>query len=110
ILKEIQPALNSKQLAIDSLSLAMAHIKADTLAFGKLEEQVKILFPQLQSFGFAEQVIQTAFAQKSDTIPVAIVKWAPNMRSSQRRAEQKKLQDWLESYLELKSVKVVREL
>lgn len=109
ILKEIQPALNFKQQAIDSLSQAMKNIESDTLAFGRLESQVRVLFPQLKEFGFGRQMLQTAFESNTDTLPVAVVKWDPNMRSSLRRAEQKKLQAWLETYLELKSIKVIRD-
>ena len=99
-------SFGKKQLRIDSLSMQLSQIKADTLPFSQIKQELKVLYPDLQHLSFS-MALETDFDKYQDTIPLFLVKWGNRIGPRTRRSNQVKMTDWLMQRLQMDTVKVV---
>ena len=95
---------------IDSLNLvleAKQNSKFNT-NFLNVAKDVKIQFPDLQSFGYSK-FLQSSDFRATDTIYVARVKWNPSMLDSLRTQKTKTLKAWLSDYSGLENIEIVTD-
>ena len=95
---------------IDSLNLvleAKQNSKFNT-NFLNVAKDVKIQFPNLQSFGYSK-FLQSSDFIATDTIYVARVKWNPSMLDSLRTQKTKTLKAWLIDYSGLENIEIVTD-
>jgi uncharacterized hydrophobic protein (TIGR00271 family) len=106
--KNIELDEKTKQLTlqanvIQQLRQDLNDIKSDTVAFTKLEKEVKALFPNLTSFAYTNQLIGTNFSRK-DTLGTLVLNWEKS-----NLEDEKRLVDWLKIELGQDSLKVLYE-
>ena len=96
--------VNLQYARIRSLESSLDSIKADTVAFSKLELEVKTLFPNLNSFSYSEGLIHSNFEGKRDTLSTIILSWDKEQKDQEQR-----LVDWLKIELKKDTLKVLHE-
>ena len=95
---------------VDSLNLvleATQNSKFNT-NFLNVAKDVKIQFPDLQSFGYSK-FLQSSDFRATDTIYVARVKWNPKMLDSLRIQKTNILKAWLIDYSGLENIEIVTD-
>jgi uncharacterized hydrophobic protein (TIGR00271 family) len=95
---------------IDSLNLvheAAQNSKFNT-NFLNVAKDVKIQFPEIQSFGYSK-FLQSSDFRVVDTIYIARVKWDPTMLDSLRTQKTKTLKAWLIDYSGLENIEIVTD-
>ncbi|MEM7370175.1 MAG: DUF389 domain-containing protein [Bacteroidota bacterium] len=106
-LEAIQPSLNKLQARMDSLDQEIVLLSQDTSDFTSLKTEINILFPDLQTFIFAEEGIQSDLKTGQDTLPLILTKWNRKVPMRTRARHQKKLGTWLQEKMNLDTIKVV---
>lgn len=81
---------------IDSLNLVIGEIQNSNfnINFLNVAKDVKIQFPDLQSFGYSN-LLQSSDFRATDTICIAKVKWGPTISDSLKIKKNKELKAWL---------------
>ena len=81
---------------IDSLNLVIEEIQNSNfnINFLNVAKDVKIQFPDLQSFGYSN-LLQSSDFRATDTICIAKVKWSPTISDSLKIEKNKELKAWL---------------
>ena len=81
---------------IDSLNLVIGEIQNSNfnINFLNVAKDVKIQFPDLQSFGYSN-LLQSSDFRATDTICIAKVKWGPTISDSLKIEKNKELKAWL---------------
>lgn len=77
------------------------------IAFSTLSKDAKIKYRDLRQFGFAKMLSSQDF-QQVDTIPVAAVKWNPELTDSIQTIREAELKVWLRQKLALDTLLVER--
>lgn len=90
---------------IDSLNAVLVAQRSDTIPFTSISTELKILFPELVSIGYGK--VQTNNFNTRDTIPMFIVEWKQNLRSTLRKLNNQKLQEFLLQRSGLDTVQLV---
>jgi hypothetical protein len=95
---------------IDSLNLvleATQNSKFNT-NFLNVAKDVKIQFPEIQSFGYSK-FLQSSDFRVADTIYIARVKWDPTILDSLRTQKTEALKAWLIDDSGLKNIEIVTD-
>ena len=77
------------------------------VAFSQVAKDAKIRYGDLRQFGFAKMLNSKDFI-KIDTIPVAAVKWNPQLSDSIQNIRERELRTWLQKELELDTLIIER--
>lgn len=77
------------------------------VAFSKVARDAKIKYSDLRQFGFAKMLSSNDFI-KVDTIPVAAVKWNPELTDSIQTLREAELHTWLREELKLDTLIIER--
>ncbi|MBK87195.1 MAG: hypothetical protein CMC86_08415 [Flavobacteriaceae bacterium] len=95
---------------IDSLNLVLEATQKSkfNINFLNVAKDVKIQFPDLQSFGYSK-FLQSSDFRATDTIYVARVKWNPKMLDSLRIQKTNILKAWLIDYSGLENIEIVTD-
>ncbi len=87
----------------DSLVSNLLLIKSDTIPFASISLELKINYPEVESFEYG--VYKTTDFQTTKEVPTFNLKW--NKKTRNRKLKQSKIQQWLKHRLKLKEVRVV---
>ncbi len=117
--------LDQKELVIQGLENQITELKQEVLilkdqlgskasienakyvAFSKVMKDAKIKYADLRQFGFAKMLNSNDFITV-DSIPVATVKWNPQLTDSVQTLREKELQTWLRKELSLDTLIIER--
>jgi uncharacterized hydrophobic protein (TIGR00271 family) len=99
-----QEVIENKDQRISFLENELMKYKKEDFSFKELSEEVKVNYSGVNSLSFAN-LVSTDF-NKLDTIPTFMVTWKPKVSSRVKRAESKKLQEWLSLRLKLDTLAV----
>tara|TARA_Y100000766_G_scaffold34726_1_gene24557 strand:+ start:1935 stop:3380 length:1446 start_codon:yes stop_codon:yes gene_type:complete len=87
----------------DSLITNLISIQADTIPFESISKELKINYPEVESFEYG--VYKTTDFKTTKEIPTFHLKW--NKKANNRKSQQNKIQKWLKHRLKLKEARVV---
>lgn len=99
LISELQPQIEQQQARMDSLRMRIIQASRDSVMIDQLEKEVFTLYPTLKGFTYSRMAYACAQGEKRDTIPTMILTWGPGLRSSQRRAQEKQLAQWIPARL-----------
>lgn len=111
VIKGLEQQISDLKLQVSSLQerLESEASKEDEnyVAFSSLSKDAKIKYRDLRQFGFAKMLSSQDF-QQVDTIPVAAVKWNPELTDSIQTIREAELKVWLRQKLALDTLIVER--
>lgn len=123
--QDAREELSQSRNIIDGLQKQIAELKQEVLdlntkleskaslenenyvAFSKVSKDAKIRYGDLRQFGFAKMLTSNDFI-KVDTIPVAAVKWNPQLTDSLKTIKEAELDKWLREELTLDTLIIER--
>jgi uncharacterized hydrophobic protein (TIGR00271 family) len=87
----------------DSLVSNLKSIRADTIPFESISVELKINYPEVESFEYG--VYKSTDFKTTKEVPTFHLKW--NTKARNRKVQQNKIQKWLTHRLKLQEVRVV---
>ncbi|MFK7749309.1 MAG: DUF389 domain-containing protein [Kordia sp.] len=107
-LEEDIKELNLKVLSLNEQLKSKAALQdANYFDFSSLSKDAKIKYADLRQFGFSKMLSSQDFI-RTDTIPVAVVKWNPQLTDSIQTIREGELKVWLRQKLALDTLIVER--
>jgi uncharacterized hydrophobic protein (TIGR00271 family) len=89
-LEETKKAKTQNEIIIDSLQTELIRLQSDTIPFVQISKELKVIFPDLLSVGFANA--QTSDFQTVDqSKPILLIRWAANKPRSTFQASEEKI-------------------
>jgi hypothetical protein len=70
-----------------------------------LQKEIQVQYKGIEKLAFAK-TFETDFKKKS-TIPTIMVSWSSSTKSSEKKEQEKTLQNWLKVRLDLDTVRVI---
>ena len=97
---------------IIELETSLSALQKDTIPYGELEEELKVLFPELVKFGISE-TIESDFDTELDTLNVLLLNWSEEeTKDRKKKAEllekEAKIKAFIEAKLDKGSYKIIR--
>lgn len=92
--KKNEQLIVSKDSTIKLLSTELESIKGDTIPIDLLGKEMRVQFPDLESFSYAKMV-NTKLSGERDTVPTVILQWNPKTSTIKRAAESDRMEQWL---------------
>lgn len=74
--------------------------------FSVVTEKAKVLFPNLDYFGYA-MLDETNFKQEIANLPTAIISWKENVSSNVKKVNHNKLMKWLKAELKVDTIQII---
>ena len=102
-----EKTIRDKDERIQFLENEIANLKVKEVPFESLCKEIKIVYSDLESFSYSEQ-ISTNFSQ-FDTLPIFQVKWKKELPSNVKKENTEKLQEWLKFKLKLDTLKILNQ-
>ncbi len=94
------------QRELEALRVKLDSLQRDTIAFEKICNQAKAVFPELRELSYGK-ITQSRFDSTSTLLPTFLIKWEPSKPRSQRRIDEKKLYGLLKYAAELDTFQMV---
>ncbi|RMG63074.1 MAG: DUF389 domain-containing protein [Bacteroidetes bacterium] len=107
-LEAVQPGLMALQGQIDSLHHLYRRQTGDTVLLRAMRQEMGALFPDLESFGLAQEAVFPGNKALPDTLAVLLPNWKPNLRASARREQEARLVAWLRLKLDVDTLLIAR--
>ena len=99
--------IKEKDLRISELEKDLRRYYANEVHFNRVIEEIRINYSELQEIRFAREYASNF--EKIDTLNIVSVKWKNKISNRKRKQQEKQLQEWLKTRLNLKQLEV-REL
>ena len=99
--------IKEKDLRISELEKDLRRYYANEVQFNRVIEEIRINYSDLQEIRFAREFASNF--EKIDTLNIVSVKWKNKLSNRKRKQQEKQLQEWLKTRLNLKQLEV-REL
>ncbi|MBK5213085.1 MAG: DUF389 domain-containing protein [Flavobacteriaceae bacterium] len=96
--------IQGKDEKIRFLENQIALIKFQNVPFKELSEELKINYEGVETFSYSNKI--TTNFQKTDTLPVINIRWKKDVSSKERKANLKKIQEWIKFKLKLDTLQV----
>ncbi len=113
-IKQLEDELNliksNQEKEIEDLQTSLNNIKSDSIPYGSLEEELKVLFPDLVKFGISK-AIESDFDTELDTLNVLLLNWSEEALKKKRKEledEESKLKAFIEAKLDKGAFKIIR--
>jgi uncharacterized hydrophobic protein (TIGR00271 family) len=84
-----------------------AMVKRDSIPFKNLYKEIRIQYPKVERLAFA-RTVEMGQDGKVDSIPTFLVRWDSKMVSQDRIRQETVMKAWLQTRLELDTLRVVR--
>jgi uncharacterized hydrophobic protein (TIGR00271 family) len=84
-----------------------AMVKRDSIPFKNLYKEIRIQYPEVERLAFA-RTVEMGQDGKVDSIPTFLVRWDSKMVSQDRIRQETVMKAWLQTRLELDTLRVVR--
>ena len=84
-----------------------AMVKRDSIPFKNLYKEIRIQYPKVERLAFA-RTVEMGQDGKVDSIPTFLVRWDSQMVSQDRIRQETVMKAWLQTRLELDTLRVVR--
>jgi uncharacterized hydrophobic protein (TIGR00271 family) len=85
----------------------IAMVKRDSIPFKNLYKEIRIQYPEVERLAFA-RTVEMGQDGKVDSIPTFLVRWDSKMVSQDRIRQETVMKAWLQTRLELDTLRVVR--
>lgn len=95
-----------QDVLVDSLRNKIILIQSDTVGFNQISTELKSIFPDLKSCGFAKAQFND-FEQYSAEQPVLWIRWAPLKSKSAKRKDEERMLDFIIKRTGLDSITLV---
>lgn len=99
-----QEALENKDKRIELLESELSKYRGDAFSFSDLSKEAKINYSNIEEIGYSN-LITTNF-ESTDTIPTFTVTWNSEVRNSELKEDQGRLESWLKLRLKLDTLAV----
>lgn len=96
--------IQDKDEKIRFLENQIALVKVQNVPFKDLSEELKINYDGVETFSYSNKI--TTNFQKTDTLPVINIRWKKNIALNERKADLKKIEQWLKYKLKLDTLQV----
>lgn len=107
VMKEIQPIISRYEQRLDSIGQMFIHQKKDSLVDIALQNEIKILYPDLDKMAIS-YAVETDFKAYQDSIPLVLTQWNRKVSRIERQKKEAILGNWLQTRMKWDTVKVVR--
>ena len=107
-LEAIQPGLMALNGRIDTLRRDLLAQQDDTARWQAMRQEMNALFPDLESFGLAQEALFPREKALPDTVAVLLPVWKASLRASERRTQEARLMAWLRLKLEVDTLVIAR--
>ncbi|WKD84853.1 hypothetical protein KCTC32516_00187 [Polaribacter huanghezhanensis] len=106
--KEIEELKNTITVLNQNIEQRAAINNKNAIAFSSIAKEAKIRFQDIEKIGFSKELSSSDFI-KIDTIPIAIVKWNPSIKSSIINVKELELRKWMQAEMKLDTLFIKRE-
>ncbi|MCA0933855.1 DUF389 domain-containing protein [Lutimonas saemankumensis] len=96
--------IKEKDLRISELEKDLRRYYANEVQFNRVIEEIRINYSDLQEIRFAREFASNF--EKIDTLNIVSVKWKNKLNNRKRKQQEKQLQEWLKTRLNLKQLEV----
>ena len=102
--------IQSKDLKIQLLEEEIVKLsKVDTIPYNQLHREMKLHFPDIESFAYAKSVEYVSLPDTHyyDTVPLFLLNFTKGLSASNRNKQTTKAQEWLQVRLDEKKIKAI---
>jgi len=99
-----EESIKEKDLRINELEKDLRKYYDNEVLFDQVVKEIQINYNDLKEISFAREFVSNF--KEMDTLHVISVKWKSKVNNNQRRKQEKKLKEWMETRLKLKNIDV----
>jgi len=96
--------IREKDVRILELEKDLRKYYDNEILFEQLIEEIKINYSDLKKISFAREYVSNF--SKIDTVNVISLKWRPKIKNKERKAQEIKLQKWMEKRMKIKNIEI----
>jgi hypothetical protein len=97
--------IQNKDERIRFLEDEIAKIKVKNVPFKELSDELRINYDGLETFSYSNKI--TTNFQKTDTLPVINIRWKDGVSTKDKKANARKIAEWLKYKMKLDTIRVV---